>query len=250
MTRFFLALVLSFAALPAEAANVRVAAASNFVVTLEALAQRFEAASGHSVDIMAGSTGTLYAQITQGAPFDMFFAADTARPAALEDAGLVKAGTRVTYARGRLSLWAPGAGLGARMTTEQAAAVIKDNPRWRVATANPQLAPYGAAAKQAMQQLGIENSRLVYGQNIGQTYALVASGNAQAGFVARAQLYGRVLADIWPVPKQLHAPIDQDMVILKRASQNPAAAALHAYLLSRKAAEVLQATGYLAVEAD
>lgn len=251
--RFLLAVVLCMSASFAQAANgaasVRVATASNFVVSLEALAKRFERASGHRVEIMAGSTGTLYAQITQGAPFDMFLAADAQRPALLEQAKLIVPGSRAPYARGQLTLWAPASALTAQMSAAQVGALLQANPSWRIAIANPQLAPYGKAAQQALTQLAIPQRQLVFGQNVGQAFALVRSGNAQAGFVASAQLFGQPAQPIWPVPAALYGPINQDMVILKRAAKNPAAKALHAYLLSEEAAAVLQATGYLPMQA-
>lgn len=248
--RFILAVLLCFHAPSAHAATkVRVATASNFAVTLQALARRFEAASGHRVDIMAGSTGTLFAQIKQGAPFDMFLAADAQRPALLEEAKRIVPGTRATYARGQLIVWAPTSAINAQMSAAQVAATLQANPAWRIAIANPQLAPYGAAAQHVLMQLGIPVRQLVYGQNVGQAFSLVRSGNAQAGLVASAQLFGQAAEPIWPVPAELHDPINQDMVILKRGAKNPAAKALHAYLLSGETAEVLQAAGYLAVQA-
>lgn len=231
----------------AQAASVRAATASNFVVTLQALSAAFEAESGHTLDVMAGSTGTLFAQIKQGAPIDLFLAADTKRPALLEEEDLIVPGTRATYARGQLTLLAPGSDLRPQMGQSQVARLLRASPAPRIAIANPKLAPYGAAAKQVLSRLGVPMTRIAYGQNVAQAYALVRSGNAQAGLVARSQLYRRSPQGTWPVPAALHDPIDQDMVILKRAARNPAAKALHAFLLSDKTVNVLRATGYTPV---
>lgn len=232
----------------AQAATVRAATASNFVVTLQALSAAFEEETGHSIEVLAGSTGTLFAQIKQGAPFDMFLAADTKRPELLEGDGLIAPGSRATYARGQLALLVPGSDLRPQRGQSQVVSLLRANPRWRIAIANPQLAPYGLAAQQVLQRLGGSMTRLAYGQNVAQAYALVRSGNAQAGLVAWSQIYRLPAQGTWPIPASLHDPIDQDMVILKRAARNRAAKALHAFLLSDKTVNVLRATGYAPVK--
>lgn len=245
--RLFFALVFAASLAPAQAGTVRAGAATNFVVALDALARVFHEETGHKVDIMTGSTGGLYAQISQGSPVDIFFAADTQRPKLLEEADLILPGSRATYARGQLSLWAPGSGFGPALSTNQVAIALRENSGWRIAIANPQLAPYGAAAQQVMQAAGLPMTGVVYGQNVGQAYAFVVSGSAQAGFVARSQVVHKGPQDVWPVPARLHSPIDQDMVLLKRAQRNDAAKAFHAFVLSAQAEPVLRATGYLPV---
>jgi len=180
------------------------------------IARRFEAVSGHEVTLIPGSTGKLHAQIVNGAPFDLFLAADTERPSRLEQLGVAVRGTRFTYALGRLVLWSPDPDL------VDARGAVLASARFRfLAIANPELAPYGRAAHEALAALGLWEAlqaRLVRGENIGQTYQFVRSGNAQLGLVAAAQLArdaGRPPGSGWDVPAGLHAPIEQQAVLLK-----------------------------------
>jgi len=233
----------------AQAAQVRVAVASNFAVTLNAIAHAFEKESAHRIEITAGSTGSIYAQITQGAPFDMFFAADIRRPAQLETDDLIVPGSRKTYARGQLALWVPGSNMKPGAAVDQIQALLRQSSPLRIAIANPALAPYGAAAQTVLKGWGLDDLPLVYGQDVGQTFSYIKSGNARAGFVAAAQLFGRTEPDFWSVPADLHKPIDQQMVILKRAATNPAATALYSFMASAQVAAILAARGYTAVVA-
>jgi len=236
---FFLLLV----ALPAMAGAVHVATASNFNGTLRVLAKSYEATSGHQVTISAASTGKLYAQIRHGAPYDLFLAADEARPRLLEQEGLTVAGSRFTYALGRLVLWAPK-----RAFSGEAKALLSADDVRRIAIANPKTAPYGAAARQVLEAMGLWQglkARLVRGENIGQTFQFVASGAAEMGFVALAQLTVRPEQGYrWPVPQAFYRPIRQQTVLLKSAADNPAAMAFMDYLRSDEARDLILAQGY------
>ncbi|APX88626.1 molybdate ABC transporter substrate-binding protein [Brevirhabdus pacifica] len=248
------------APLPAGAGQVSVAAASNVVEPLEALAPIFAARTGHRVSIINGSTGKLYAQILRGAPFDVFLAADQERPALLEKAGLTVGPAR-TYALGRLALWssrptkAAKEAEGTGTTPPDDAAVGQmlkarlSGDFGRLAIADPVLAPYGLAAMQALKALGMDEAlsdRLVLGENIGQTFAFVATGNAGLGLVALSQLRSprQDLNDQWlVVPDSLHDPIRQDAVLLA-GERDPAAAEFFEFLFSDEARAVLSDFGY------
>ena len=187
---FFSVLMAALASLPGTVFGdeVRVAVASNFADCLEALAPAFEESTGHQVIISRGSTGRHFAQIQSGAPFDVFLAADSLRPTLLEEKGLIVPGSRFTYAEGRLALWIPGAGPEDK---RPAADILRAAEFDHLAIANPRLAPYGLAAKQALESMGLWEdlrSRLVMGQNVGQTWQFVASGNAEMGFRTYPQI--------------------------------------------------------------
>lgn len=206
-----------------EAGTVRVAVASNFASSLQHIAQDFEESTGHEVLASPGSTGKLYAQIQHGAPYDLFFAADTARPAALEALGLTL--ERQTYAYGRLVLWSPQPGL-----VNGSSAVLQTASFEHLAIANPKTAPYGAAAVEVLQGLGVleqVSPRLVRGENIGQTHHFVVSGNAELGLVALSQLERPSQGSMWEVPESAHGPIEQQLV---RLTDNRVALAFLAYL--------------------
>lgn len=241
-----------FAALMALAAPARagervlVAVAANFAEAAEALAPGFEAETGHDLALAVGSTGKLYAQIAAGAPFDVLLAADRARPARAEAEGLAVPGTRFTYATGRLTLWSPDP---ARIGPDGPAALTAPDAA-HIALANPDLAPYGAAAAEALAALGLTaalEDRIVMGQNIGQTFALVATGNAELGFVALSSVLSPRLAEKgsrWDVPADLYAPIRQDAVLLRHGADNQGARAFLAYLQSDAARPLLARFGY------
>lgn len=229
----------------ARAAEVQVAVASNFAEPAKALGALLSATTGHTLKATVGSTGKLYAQIRNGAPFDVLLAADTLVPAQLETDGLAQPGSRFTYARGKLVLWSAKAG-----RVDPQGQVLRDPALGKVAVANPKTAPYGAAAVQALQRLGLAATlapRLVTGESIGQAYGFVYTGNADVGFVALAQvmqagqLHG---GSVWVVPQALYDPIRQDAVVLRRAGDNPAAQALVALLKSPRGHELIRSFGY------
>lgn len=240
------ALCLSLAPMAGEAAagEALVAVAANFAEPMAALEAAFEEDSGHKLTVSAGSTGKLYAQIAGGAPFDIFLAADAAHPARLEAEGRAVAGSRFTYAVGRLALWSADPAL----IGDDGAAVLREAKFRRLAIANPDLAPYGAAAMQILAALGLDETlrpRIVTGENIGQAYAMIASGNAELGFVALSQIAGApAKGSRWAPPDGLYAPIRQDAALLKRAADNEAALAFLAYLKTDAARAVMERYGY------
>jgi molybdate transport system substrate-binding protein len=228
-----------------RAADVQVAVAANFTAPMRAIAAAFEQDTGHKALLAFGSSGKFYAQIRNGAPFQVFLSADDEKPARLEQEGMAVAGTRFTYAIGQLALWSAKAGY-----VDNKGEVLKQGAYAHLAIANPKLAPYGAAAIEVLKNLGLLETvqpRLVQGENIAQTYQFVASGNAELGFVALSQVTrdGRLTqGSAWIVPAHLHAPIRQDAVILANGKDNAAASALMAYLKSDKAKAVIRAYGY------
>lgn len=190
-----------------------------------------------------GSTGKLYAQILHGAPFDVLLAADRERPALLERAGLAVPGSRRTYAVGRLTLWSADP---ERVQGDIAELLTAGGFR-RLAMANPDLAPYGAAAREVLTGFGLYaalDKKIVTAENIGQTYAMVATGNAEIGFVAASGVRSTGEGSRWDVPADLHAPIRQDAVLLSRAENNIAALAFLDFLRTDRARAIISGYGY------
>lgn len=237
---------LAFTPLTARADTALAAIAANFAEAAESLAPMFLAATGHDLQITTGSTGKLYAQIGEGAPFDLLLSADAATPARLEAEGKAVAGSAFTYAVGQLTLWSPDPG---RIGVDGRAALEDPSLRF-IAIANPDLAPYGFAAREALQALGLWEAlqpKIVMGQNIGQTNSLVATGAAELGFVAlSAVLSPRTenKGSRWDVPQELFTPILQDAVLLNHAVDNKAARAFLDFLRSPEAVAVIEAFGY------
>lgn len=229
----------------AHAATVQVAVAANFSGPMRQITSAFERDTGHKVALSFGATGKFYAQIRNGAPFDVLLAADEATPARLLHDGLAVPGSRFTYAIGRLALWSSRPGL-----VDDQGNVLRAPPPGKLAVADPKLAPYGAAALQTLDKLGLLaplRSRLVVGENIGQTFQFVRTGNATLGFVALSQVMegGRITSgSAWVVPAQLHDPIRQDAVLLQAGQDNAAAKALLQYLRGDAARQVMRACGY------
>jgi molybdate transport system substrate-binding protein len=227
------------------AAEVRLAVASNFTAPMQVIAADFERATGHKVQLSFGSTGKFYAQIHNGAPFDILLAADEEVPVRLEKEGLAVPGSRFTYATGQLALWSARPGV-----VDDRGAVLKLGTFRHLAIANPRLAPYGAAAVETLNGLGLLAAlqpRFVQGENIAQTFQFVATGNAELGLVALSQVYadGKLKSgSAWIVPSSLHRPIRQDAAVLDRGKDNPAALALMKYLKQDKARAIIQAYGY------
>jgi molybdate transport system substrate-binding protein len=231
--------------LPVFADEINAAVASNFSAPMKQIAALFEQQSGDTVKLSFGSTGKFYAQIKGGAPFDVFFAADTATPQRLEDEGLTVSGSRFVYALGGLVLWSTQPGY-----VDDRGAVLRKGDYTRLAIADPKLAPYGMAAKQTLEKLALWNSirnRMVMGENITQTYQFVATGNAELGFVALSQVMrdGKVSqGSWWRVPAQMYKPIRQSAVLLSGAKDKVAAQAFLDFLKSEKAAAVIRSYGY------
>ena len=230
-----------------SATEVRVAVAANFLAPLQALAEAFEAAGGPPVRISSGATGQHYAQIVNGAPFDVFLAADQARPARLVGEGLALRESRFTYAEGRLVLWARPE---AELPEAGFAGLAGSSPR-RLAIANPRLAPYGAAARAALQasdQWQALQPRIIQGQNVGQALQYLATGNASHALVAASYVHrdGRPPGAWVAVPSHLHAPIRQDAVQLVNAPAPAAARRFLAFLRGATAAAIIERFGYQA----
>lgn len=229
----------------AQAAEARVAVASNFVAPMQALADAFSKKTGHQVVVASGATGKLYAQIKNGAPFDALFAADEKAPAALETEGLAVQGSRFTYAIGKLALYSSKPNY-----VDSAGKVLQAGKFQHLAVANPKLAPYGAAAMAVLGKLGLTTAitpKLVEGENIAQTLQFVVSGNAELGFVAWSQLLeaGKPRAgSFWLVPEELYPPIRQDAVLLHRGAHNDAAGALIDFVKTEAARGLIVRYGY------
>jgi molybdate transport system substrate-binding protein len=229
----------------AHAGDVQVAVAANFAGPMEKLAEQFQKDTGHKAVIASGATGKFYAQIRNGAPFEVLLSADDETPARLEAEGQVVAKSRFTYAVGRLVLWSAKANY-----VDAAGAVLKTGAFTHLAIANPKTAPYGAAAVAVIDKLGLTarlQARLVQGENIAQAFQFASTGNAELGFVAQAQVWrdGRFTAGSgWIVPATMHAPIRQDAALLTRGAKNPAAQALLDYLRTDKAKALIRAYGY------
>jgi molybdate transport system substrate-binding protein len=236
------ALVASVWSRVAVADGIRIAVATNFSETMSALVTLFEQSSEHTVLISAGSTGNHYAQIRNGAPFEAFFSADAERPMLLEQQGVAVAGSRFLYAVGRLVLWSP------RQSFVDADGRVLEGGSFRfLAIANPELAPYGVAAREVLMARNLWSSlqpKLVRGQDIGQAYSFVYTGNAELGFVAYSQLKKpgvEVAGSYWLVPENLHRPIAQEAVLLRDV---PAARELVELVKSPAGREIIRSYGY------
>ncbi|WP_437179656.1 molybdate ABC transporter substrate-binding protein [Pseudomonas farsensis] len=229
----------------AWADEVQVAVAANFTAPIQAIAKGFEKDTGHKLVAAFGATGQFYAQIKNGAPFEVFLAADDSTPAKLEQENQIVAGSRFTYAVGTLALWSAKPGY-----VDAKGEVLRANAFKHLAIANPKAAPYGLAATQVLDKLKLTDAtktKIVEGQNITQAYQFVSTGNAELGFVALSQVYkdGKVSeGSAWIVPAELHEPIRQDAVILNKGKDNPAAKALVDYLKGPEAAALIKSYGY------
>ena len=228
-----------------HAAEVSVAVAANFTAPMQKIVALFERDTGHKVVLSFGSTGRFYAQIANGAPFNILLSADDQTPARLEKEGLAVPGSRFTYAVGRLVLWSKQPGL-----VDAGGEVLRKGTFDKIAIADPKLAPYGTAAMETLARLGLQTSlstRTVQGENITQVYQYVATGNVALGFVSLSQVMvnGKITqGSAWIVPATMHVELRQDTVLLTNAKANPAATALLAYLQSDKARAVIRSYGY------
>ena len=234
----------------AHAGEVTVAVAANFTAPMQKIAQTFEQDTGHKAQLAFGATGKFYAQIKNGAPFAVLLAADDETPARLEKESLAVAGTRFTYATGRLALWSKQASLVDDQGEVLRSQHFEKLGIRKIAMADPKLAPYGAAAMEVIQHLGVQASvvpKLVQGESIGQTYQFVSTENAQLGFVALSQISfeGRLTqGSAWVVPQHMHTPLKQDAVLLTVGKDNAAAHALLKYLQGDKAKTIIRQYGY------
>ncbi|HEX3699293.1 MAG TPA: molybdate ABC transporter substrate-binding protein [Phenylobacterium sp.] len=237
-----LAALASLAAAPALAAELNVAVAANFTQPAKEIAAAFTAATGHRASLSFGSSGQFYAQITHGAPFDVFLSADAERPKRLEQEGQGVPGTRFSYAIGRLVLFSKAPGL-----VDDHGAVLKTGRFAKLSIADPASAPYGAAAIQTMQRLGVYarlKPKIVQGSSITQAYQFVATGAAELGFVALSQVVHEPGGSRWLVPESDHAPIDQQAILLFPGQKDPAARAFLAFLKGPQATAIIKRYGY------
>ncbi len=230
-----------FSAPSAFAAETSVAVAANFTEAANEIAKLFTEKTGHTALLSFGASGALFTQITQAAPFEVFLSADQERPRLAVEAGLAAADSRFTYAIGRIVLYSRDPAL---VTGEE---TLKTATFLHLAIANPATAPYGAAAVEAMQKLGVYDAiaaRIVQGENITQTFQFVETGNAELGFVAMSQLVASEGGSQWVPPQELYAPIRQDAVLLNTGAGKEAAEAFVAFLKGPEAAEVIARFGY------
>lgn len=226
---------------PVRAGEVSAAVAANFTRPAEALGEAFTIATGNTVVFSFGATGQLYAQISQGAPFEVFLAADDQRPSQAVDEGLAVDGTVFTYAVGKLVLYGPGLDLA------DGEAVLAAGAFEHLALADPNTAPYGAAAVEALGALGLAEvlaGKQVVGESITQALQFVESGNAELGLVALSQVVDRPAGETWLVPAGLYTPIRQDAVLLQAGKNNGAAQAFLDFLGSTEARAIISRYGY------
>lgn len=242
LARWFFPALIGLLPAAAAADRLRLAVASNFRPAMVLIAGEFEAREGHELSVSYGSSGKHYAQIVNGAPYDIFLAADAEYPRRLEYEGIAVAGSRLTYAIGKLVLWSPVEGL-----FEDGRAVLAQGDFRFLAIANPATAPYGLAARQTMERLGVWEelgSRIARAENVGQAFAWVRSGNAELGFVALSQLKDTQQSggdSRWLVPEDLHDPIEQEAVLLR---DSPAARGFLDFLRGDRAISVIRRLGY------
>lgn len=245
MKRLSALFVSLLAAAGVHAAEVQVAVAANFTVPAQQIAGEFERKTGHKAVLSFGATGKFYAQISNGAPFEVFLAADDTTPARLDKEGGTVAGSRFTYAVGTLVLWSAKADF-----VDGKGEVLKSGKFNKLSVANPKTAPYGAAALETLTRLKLLDAvqpKLVQGENIAQTFQFASTGNADLAFVALSQVFkdGKLSSgSAWIVPGEMHEPIYQDAVILAKGKDNPAAAAFLEFLKSPYAHAVIKSYGY------
>ena len=229
----------------ARAEVVHVAVASNFILPAQEIARAFESETSNQIKLSNGSSGKFYAQIKQGAPFQVFLSADSQTPERLSREGVALPSTQITYAIGKLVLWSAN---GEMITND--ASILDKNIFKKIAIANPELAPYGKAAIETLNQLGQYNqiqSKIVWGENIAQTHQFVLTGNAQLGFVSASQVMreGKFIEGSgWVVPESLYQPILQDAILLTRGKNSSAAIAFLKYLESTQSQSIIQKFGY------
>lgn len=237
--------LLALAMQSANAGEVNAAVAANFTEPMQQIVAEFQKDTGHTVKLSFGSSGKFTAQIKQGAPFDVFLAADVKNPKLLESEGLAVSGSSYVYALGKLVLWSAQPGY-----VDGKGAVLRKGAYNKLAYADPKLAPYGLAAKETLEELGlwtVVQPKLVTGESITQTYQFAATGNAELAFIALSQVTkdGKVTeGSHWVVPAHMYNPIKQGAVLLTTAKDNEAAKALLAYLKGDKARAVIRSYGY------
>ena len=242
LTRLIAALVLTLAAVPAFAAETKVAVAANFTEPAKQIAARFKARTGHDATLSFGSSGQFHTQIANGAPYEVLLSADRERPEKAEAEGLAVVGSRFTYAIGRLALYSKTPGL-----IDGRGAVLASGRFQKIAIADPRTAPYGVAAVETMKKRRVYDAlrpKIVQGTSITQAYQFVDTGAAEVGFVALSQLSGVRGGSRWTVPASDHTPIDQQAVLLKTGANSVAAKAFMAFLKGPEAKAIIRRYGY------
>lgn len=247
-SRFFRPIIIAwliFLAPATWAATTLVAVASNFTKPMAEIAEAFEKATGHSAKLAFGSSGKFVSQLENGGPFEVFLSADDKSPIKLEQSGLAVAGSRFTYALGKLVLWSATPGF-----VDDQGQVLSKGGFKHLALADPKLAPYGAAAVEVLKNRGLFDKlqpMFVQGENIAQTHQFISTGNAELGFIAFSQVIdnGKIAGGSgWIIPKDLYKPIRQDAILLKTGTENPAAPALLEFLKSPEALAIIRKYGY------
>jgi molybdate transport system substrate-binding protein len=226
----------------ARAAETQVAVAANFSEPAKEIATAFKAATGHTATLSFGSSGQFYAQMAHGAPYEVFLSADADRPANAEQDGLGVTGSRFTYAIGRLVLYSKTPGL-----VDGAGAVLSGAKFNKLSIADPTAAPYGVAAVQTLNKLGVYGAvkpKIVMGSSITQAFQFVDTGAAELGFVAYSQVLNLTGGSRWLVPAADHAPINQQAILLYPGRNSRAAKAFLAFLKGPQAVAVIRKYGY------
>ncbi len=241
---FFLLVPLLGVTFQAQADDIYVAVAANFTAPMRQIALDFEKYTGHRIIASYGATGKFYAQIKNGAPFEILLSADANTPARLVKENCAVPGSQFTYATGKLVLWSAKPAV-----VDESGEVLKKGDFDHIAVANPKLAPYGAAAVEVMSSLGVYAAlqpKFVTAENIAQAHQFISSGNAALGFVALSQVLkdGKIEGSAWLIPAKLYQPIRQDAVILAKGRDQTAAAAFMRYLKGEKATRVIKSFGY------
>lgn len=222
--------------------EITVAVASNFTAPMKAIGKEFERQSKHRVNLASSSSGKLYAQIKNGAPFDLFLSADSQKADTLISEGFVTKQDHYTYAIGRLVLWSK-----IKNYVDKNGDILKSDKFKKIAIANPKLAPYGLAAKETMEKLGLYqkiSEKIVLGENISQTLQFIITKNAQLGFIALSQIIKESEGSYWIVPENLHTPILQDILLLKKSAENKAARELFNFIRSKIGQKIIASYGY------
>lgn len=247
--KLFFGIVVWLLSTAAHADTLTVATAANFQATLQELIKIYRRQSNDVIMPVIGATGSLYAQIKNGAPFDLFLSADEEHATKIVTDGLAVEGSLTVYAIGRIVLWAPKA------NGESKPSDVLDASR-RIAIAEPQIAPFGKAAVEILRALGRYDSlsrRLVFGKNVSAAFQFVASGNADAGFVSLAQVLQLPVSQrgwYWTAPNTLHTPLRECAVILARSHARDAARRFLELLLSKQGRDVITRAGYEVEKGD
>jgi molybdate transport system substrate-binding protein len=245
MNKLFIAMLSTLAIGQVLADEVQVAVAANFTAPIDEIGKAFNKATGHQLKVSTGASGKFYAQIKNGAPFQVFLSADEEKPAQLEKDGLAVQGSRFTYAIGKLVLWSADPAV-----VDAKGQVLVKNQFNKLAIANPKTAPYGEAAMETLSALKLKSlleSKMVMGENISQTYQFVATGNAEIGFVALSQVTkdNKITSgSAWVVPEKLYSPIRQDAVLLVNGKDSAAARQFLIFLKGSEATKVIKSYGY------